>query len=159
MVQKIVPASPSLLLQMPTFAIGHWACYQLERNSDMCMLPANPLWLSLRLLLLIAASSGGSEAVQASAGSMSRMTMFAPRASMVPIGRSSVLPADLLPSPQEAALEDPAVHTPSRMKRMFRSSMEHMKKVGSICVLLGLTLCQRHGNNSPDKQIISSATP
>lgn len=80
--------------------------------------------------MFIAASSGGSEAVQASPGSMSRMTMFAPRASMVgPIGRTSIVPADLLPAPQEEAPEEPPVHTPSRVKRMFRSSMEHMKKV------------------------------
>lgn len=55
--------------------------------------------------------------------------MFAPRASMVPIGRSSVVPADLPPAPHEEILEEPAVQTPSRVKRMFRSSMEHMKKV------------------------------
>ena len=61
--------------------------------------------------------------IASSPGSMSRMTMFAPRASMVyeiPTGRP---PVDLLPP------EEPTMYTPSKVKRMFRSSMEHMKKV------------------------------
>ncbi len=64
---------------------------------------------------------------------MSRMTVFAPRASVM-----YELPNAHPPAEHPSALlpaEEPAQRSHSKVRRMFRSSMDHMKKVRRDSVL------------------------